>query len=80
MQFLTQNACAMTYIPTVVLHPNHIAHMVESDRIEVAGDGFLEIDLARIVGLLNEAIAPAIVVRTGKDTVFVVDNRGDLLA
>ena len=80
MQFLAQYTRTMADIPTVVFHADHIPHLVEADGIEMAGDGFFEIDLARVVCLLDETIAPTIVVGTGKDTVFVVDNRGDFFA
>ena len=80
MQFLSQNACAMTDIPTVVLHSNHIAYLIEADRIQMARDGFLEINLACVVCFLDETIAPTIVIGAGKDTVFVIDDRGHLLS
>ena len=80
MQFLSQNARAMAYIPTVVLHPNHIAYLIEADRIQMARDGFLEINLARVVCFLDETITPTIVIGTSKDTVFVIDDRGHFLS
>ena len=79
MQFLAQDTSTMANIPTVVLHPHHIAYLVEADGIQVAGDGFLEINLTSIVCLLNQTIAPTIVVRSGKDAVFVIHNRSNLL-
>lgn len=80
MEFLAQYASTVAYIPSMVFHANHVAYLVEANRVEVARDGFLKVDLARVICFLDKAIAPAIVVGAGKDTVFVVDDRGDFLA
>lgn len=80
MQFLAQDTSAMADIPTMVLHPYHIAYMVETNGIEMTGDRFFEINLTRIIGFFDKAVAPAIMVGSSKDTVFVVDDGCDLFA
>ena len=80
MQFLAQHTSTMTDIPTMVLHPNHITHLIKTYRIQMTRNRFLEIYLSCIIRLLNQTITPTIVIRTGKHTILIIDNRSDFLA
>lgn len=80
MQLLSFLAGAVADVPTVILQAYHVAHTSKTNGIEVARDGFLEVDTPCPIGFLYQAIAPTIVVGTGKDAVLVVDNGGNPLA
>ena len=80
MELLAQDTSTMADIPTMIFHADHVAYLVEANRIQVARDGFLKVDLTGIIGLLDKTIAPALVIGARKDAVFVVDDGGDFLA
>ena len=70
----------MADVPSVVFQSYHIAHFGEADGIEMAGDRFLEVNLARTMGFLYQAVAPAVVVGAREDAVLAVDDGGNALA
>lgn len=80
MQLLAFLAGAVADVPTMILQTYHIAHTSKANGIKVAGNGFLEVDTPCSIGFLYQAIAPPVMVGTGKDTILVVDDRGNPLA
>ena len=70
----------MTYVPTMIFKSCIFAYLRQSYRIEVARYRLLKIYLSGVVRFLNQAITPSVMIRPGKDTIFVIHNRGNPLS
>ena len=77
VQLFSFLAGAMADVPSVILQAYRVAYTRKTNGIEVAGDGFLEVYTPCPIGFLYQAIAPAVVVGTSKDAVFVIDDGGN---
>ena len=67
-------------IPTVVVHAYSAGYVLQADRIEMAGDGFLEFGAAFSIGSVEYTIASTIGIMIGKYAVTIVHNAGDQFA
>jgi hypothetical protein len=74
MEFLTPDTSTMTDVPSMILHAGVIPYPREAYGVQMAGDWFLK------AHLLDQAIAPTLVVCASKDAILVVDDREDPFA
>ena len=64
----------MANIPSVILHCRKSGMIREPYRIEMTRYRLFEVDFACIICLFYQAIAPAVMGGSGKNTIFAVDN------
>ena len=70
----------MADIPTVIFDTRQtVTQPGKTDRVQVTGNGFVKGYLTRLIGFLNDSVAPARFIRSGKDTVFIIHDRGHFL-
>ena len=80
MFFLTEKLRRLAYLPTMEIYRREIAVTGEANGIEMAGNGFVKIGLARPIGFLYGAPTGTVGIIAGKDAILSVDNRGNPIA
>ena len=75
-----QHLARLADFPAVIVHGREVGILLQPYGVEVARDGFVEIDLPGPEGLLDGTLAHAVPVVAGKDAILTVDNRGHQVA